>query len=162
MKAIKEFFSNKIVRNTIVLFIFIFATEIALRLLMDNPFLEWATFRIGISSFIISLILSYLIHFFSNLIGRICYITIVSIISIYSWAQLGLYNYLGFYMGLGNSEQGAKVTSYFMDYLVSIEWYQYLIFIPILKKIKCKQQVLNSMRSVFRRQKHILSQRYLF
>jgi len=132
MKTIKEFFANKIVRNTIVLFIFIFATEVALRLLMDNPFLEWATFRIGISSFIISLILSYLIHFFSNLIGRICYITIVSIIGIYSWAQLGLYNYLGFYMGLGNSEQGAKVTSYITDYLVSIEWYQYLIFIPMI------------------------------
>ena len=132
MKAIKEFFANKIVRNTVILFLFIFVTEVVLRLLMDNPIFSWATFRIGISSFIISLILSYLVHFFSNLIGRICYITIVSIISIYSWAQLGLYNYLGFYMGLGNSEQGAKVTSYITDYLVSIEWYQYLIFIPMI------------------------------
>ena len=63
MKAIREFFSNKIVRNTMVLFTFIFSTEIILRLLMDNPFLDWATFRIGVSSFIMSLLLSYIIHF---------------------------------------------------------------------------------------------------
>ena len=132
MKAIKNFFLSKIVRNTLVLFTFIFSTEVVLRLLMDNPFLNWATFRIGISSFIIALIIAYLAHFFSNLIGRICYISIVTIIGIYSWAQLGLYNYLGFYMGIGNSEQGAKVTSYIKDYLVSMEWQLYLIFIPMI------------------------------
>lgn len=132
MKVIREFFSNKIIRNTMVLFTFVFSTEIILRLLMNNPIFDWATFRIGISSFIISICISYFNHFFSNLIGRIFYISIVSIIGVYTWIQLGLYNYLGFFMGLGNSEQGAKVTSYITDYLVSIEWHQYLIFIPMI------------------------------
>ena len=132
MKAIRDFFSSKVVRNTLALFGFVFSTEMILRLLMSNPFLDWATFRIGISSFIIALLLAYIIHFFSNLIGRICYISILTIMGIYSWVQLGLYNYLGFFMGIGNSEQGTKVTSYIKDYLVSMEWNLYLILIPMI------------------------------
>lgn len=165
MKAIRDFFSNKIVRNTLVLFSFIFLTEVILRLLMNNPFLDWATFRIGISSFIIALVLAYIFHFFSNLIGRIGYISVISIIGIYSWGQLGLYNYLGFFMGIGNSEQGTKVTSYIKDYLVSMGPKLYLILVPMvlfilyyifLDRFICKKIVENELEDDYKKEATIL------
>lgn len=136
METIKQILKNivmsKLIRNIIIIFLFIFTTELNIRLLMNNPIFDWATFRILLSSFIFSLVIAYIGHFFSNLIGRVYYISIAFIMGVYSWIQLGLYNYLGFYMGIGNSEQGTKITSYIKDFLVSMNFKQYLVLVPMI------------------------------
>lgn len=132
MRTVKNFFANKLVRNIIVLFLFIFSTEISIRFLMNNPIRDWATLRIGISSFIFALILGYIGHFFSNLLARIYYIIVVFCMGFYSWVQIGLYNYLGFFMGIGNTEQGTKITSFIKDYLISMKLVQYIVLVIML------------------------------
>ena len=56
METIKQILKNivmsKLIRNIIIIFLFIFTTELNIRLLMNNPIFDWATFRILLSSFI--------------------------------------------------------------------------------------------------------------
>ena len=131
IETIKEFIFSKLVRNIIVLFLFFFSTEMIVRL-VTNIEPGYGILRIVISSFIFAVFISLITSYFNKTISKIIKITLCSLITIYTWAEVGLYNYIGFYMGIGNSEQGTKTLSYIMDFLKSMKISYYLIFIPII------------------------------
>lgn len=130
-ETLREIVFNKLIRNTLVLFLFLFSIEYIVRILtyIDN---SWAILRIILSSFIISIIISTINFYFNKIVRKIIYILFASIITIYTFIEVGLYNYIGFYMGIGNSEQGTKTLSYISDFIKSIKPSYYIIFIPLV------------------------------
>lgn len=129
---VRKILTNRVVLNTIVLTIFTFILEMVIRIFTAAPMLDVAVFRIFLSSLIMGLTMSYITHFFPKLVGRTLNIIYVLFIGIYEFAEFGLYNYIGFFMGIGNSEQGTKVTSYIMDFMRSLKPEYYLILLPTI------------------------------
>ena len=131
METFKEFIFSKMVRNVIILFLFRFSTELIVRLVTDT-FIGYGLLRIGLSSFIFSLLISLISSYFGKVISKIIKIIFCIIVTIYTFVEVGLYNYIGFYMGIGNSEQGAKTLSYIGDLIKSLKPIYYLLFIPLV------------------------------
>lgn len=129
---VRKILTNRVVLNTIVLTIFTFILEMVIRIFTAAPMLDVAVFRIFLSSLIMGLTMSYITHFFPKLVGRIINIIYVLFIGIYEFAEFGLYNYIGFFMGIGNSDQGTKVMSYIMDFMRSLKPEYYLILLPTI------------------------------
>ena len=123
----KEILGKRIFKNTIIFFIYIYLTELIIRLNTQSKFFTWASFRIAISSLIFSLLISLIISSRSKLWRNIL-VTIISFgIMIFSWVQINLYFYLGFFMGMGNTEQGTKVIDYIKEYLSASKFTTYLL-----------------------------------
>lgn len=129
---LKKFITNRVVLNTIILFIFTFSLECIIRKFTSAPFNDFAVVRIALSSLIMALSWSYIAHFLPKLGGRILNIIYVLFIGIYEFAEFGLYNFIGFFMGVGNTEQGTKVLSYIMDFLKSLKGEYWLLLIPTI------------------------------
>ncbi len=129
---IKKILTNRVVLNTIVLSIFTFVLELVIRFFVDAPMADIALVRIAISSMIMGLSWSFITHFFPKLVGRILNIFYVLVIGILGFVEFGLYNFLGFFMGIGNSEQGTKVMSYILDFMNSLKTEYYLILLPTI------------------------------
>ena len=66
LKKLKEFFTNRVVLNTIVLFAFTFCTELIVRIHTHAPFQDFGTLRIVISSIIWGIIY--------NIFGRLVWL----------------------------------------------------------------------------------------
>lgn len=132
LKKLKGFFTNRVVLNTIILFVVTFSLEMIVRWLTDSSFNDWGVLRIGISSLILSLTWSWITHFFKKLPARILNIIYVLFVGIYIFAEFGLYNFLGFFMGIGNAEQGTKVLDYIIDFIGSLKPVYYLLIVPTL------------------------------
>ena len=132
LKNIKNFFTNRVVLNTIVLFTITFSLEMIVRWLTASSFQDWGVLRIGISSLILSLIWSWIGHFFKKIIQRVLNIIYVLFVGIYTFVQFGLYNFLGFFMGMGNAEQGTKVMDYILDFISSLKPVYYMLIVPTL------------------------------
>lgn len=129
---LKKIITNRVVLNTFVLFLFTFSMEMMVRIHTSSPFFDYGTLRIIISSLILSLGWSYITHFTPKLCARIMNIIYILFVGIYSFAQFGLYNFLGFFMGVGNTEQGTKVLDYIVDFISSLSPAHYTILIPIV------------------------------
>lgn len=129
---VKKFFTNRVVLNTIVLSVFTFVLELVIRFFVDAPVWDIALIRIAISSILMGLIWSFITHFFPKIVGRILNIVYVLGIGILCFVEFGLYNFLGFFMGIGNSEQGTKVLGYILDFMNSLKIEYYLILLPTI------------------------------
>lgn len=129
---LRKIFTNRVVLNTIVLTAFTFIIEMVIRIFTSAPLLDIAVLRIFLSSLIMGITVSYINHFFPKLVGRILSIIYVLFIGIYEFIEFGLYNYLGFFMGIGNSEQGTKVLGYILDFMKSLKPEYYLILLPTI------------------------------
>ena len=66
----REMIFSKRTRNTIILFLFLFITEIIVRL-VTNTFIGYGLLRIGISSLIISMIITLITSYFNKIISKI-------------------------------------------------------------------------------------------
>ena len=129
----KKFLTNRVFLNTVILTIYTFGMEMYVRFLMASTFNDFAVVRILLSSFIISFLWSYLFHFTHKIVQRIFNIIYIIAVSIYMFVEFNLYNYIGFFMGTANAEQGTKVTSYIMDFLHASKFlYWVLLIIPII------------------------------
>ena len=128
----KKFLTNRVFLNTVVLTLYTFIMEMYIRFLMDSTFQDFAVVRILLSSLIISLLWSWIWHFFKKVIQRVFNIIYIVAVSLYMFVEFNLYNYIGFFMGTANAEQGTKVTSYIMDVLHASKFlYWVLLIIPI-------------------------------
>lgn len=131
LETFKEFIFSKRIRNTIILFLFLFSTELIVRL-VTNTFIGYGILRIGLSSLIISLLISLISSYFNKTVSKIFNIIFSFAITFYTFVEVGLYNYIGFYMGIGNSEQGTKTLSYIGDFFKSYKPIYYIILIPFI------------------------------
>lgn len=128
----KKIFNSRLFVYTIFLFLVTIFTEGIIRNLTDGSFFDFSFFRIILSSFIFALIWSYIAHFFNKTIGRIIMIVGVLFIGIYEFIEFGLYNFIGFFMGIGNAEQGTKVMGYIIDFISNLKPAYYLILVPMI------------------------------
>lgn len=124
--------SNRFILNVIPMSLYIFSLEMVVRLFTEAPFNDIALLRIFLSSVIISLIVSYIGKFFNKVLSTIWNVLTILFIGIYSFGEFGLFNFIGFFMGVGNTEQGTKVINYVSDLFKCLEPSHYLILIPII------------------------------
>ncbi len=109
---VKNIVTNKYLVSSGALTLNIFIIEMYLRFLTDGSFNDFGVVRIFISSLIIGMSISWILHFFKRIIVRIINAIIISVIGIYAFVELLLYNLIGFYMGIGNADQGTKVGEF--------------------------------------------------
>lgn len=129
---IKKFFKNRVVMNTIILTIFTYVTELIVRIFTGAPFNGFSVVRIFLSSLILGLSISFLGHFMPKLGQRILNIIYVLFVGIYEFAEFGLSSYIGFFMGIGNTDQGTKVGEFIRDFFSSYKPIHYTILIPLV------------------------------
>ena len=109
---VKNIVTNKYLVSSGALTLNIFIIEMYLRFLTDGSFNDFGVVRIFISSLIIGMSISWILHFFKRIIVRIINAILISVIGIYAFVELLLYNLIGFYMGIGNADQGTKVGEF--------------------------------------------------
>ncbi len=129
---IKKFFLNRVVFNTILLTIFTFSTEMIIRYFTGAPFNDFAVIRIFLSSLIVGTIFADIGHFMPKLGQRILNIIYILGIGILEFAEFGLSSYIGFFMGVANTEQGTKVGEFIKDFFNSYKPYHWTIIIPLI------------------------------
>jgi len=123
----------KNIKNFLTLFILLFLSEILFRIISNYNILDWATLRILISTFIISFIFSFIESFIKHdFINKIINFILVAFSSIYSFLQLGFYNFIGVYMSFRTSSQLGAVTSYVKEFIDSFKAINYLELLPLL------------------------------
>lgn len=127
----KEKLERRIIRNSVSFGFLIFLNEIIIRICTNNVILDWNTLRILISSIIYGIIITLISLIFKK--ENKIYKTLISIfLAMYSWIEINLYEYLGFFMGIGNAEQGTKVIDYIKEYIAAAKWQSYLLFIILI------------------------------
>ena len=109
---VKNIVTNKYLVSSGALTLNIFIIEMYLRFLTDGSFNDFGVVRIFISSLIIGMSISWILHFFKRIIVRIINAILIGVIGIYAFVELLLYNLIGFYMGIGNADQGTKVGEF--------------------------------------------------
>ncbi len=129
---IKKFFKNRVVLNTIILTLFTYITEMIVRIFTGAPFYDFAVVRILLSSIIVSLLVSFIGHFLPKLGQRILNIIYILVIGILEFAEFGLSSYIGFFLGIGNADQGTKVGEFIKDFFSSYKPVHYTILIPLV------------------------------
>ncbi len=129
---IKKFFKNRVVLSTMILSAFTYITEMIVRIFTGAPFNDFAVVRILLSSIIISLFVSFIGHFLPKLGQRILNIIYILFVGIYNFAEFGLSSYIGFFMGIGNADQGTKVGEFIRDFFSSYKIIHYTILIPLI------------------------------
>ncbi|MCH5166397.1 MAG: sulfatase-like hydrolase/transferase [Erysipelotrichales bacterium] len=129
---IKRFFKNRVVLNTIILTIFTYSTELIVRIFTGAPFKDFSIVRIFLSSLILSMFVSFLGHFLPKLGQRIVNIIYVLFIGLLEFFEFGLSSYIGFFMGIGNAEQGTKISEFIKDFFNSYKLVHWTILIPLV------------------------------
>lgn len=128
----KKLLTSKWFKNYIILFSFLFVTEILFKICGNIPVFEWALFRVFISANIIAVIFSFIMQYCHKIANIIITFILVGAASIYSLAQLGFENFLGVYISLGTSSQLGAVIDYIREYLLSFKWHFWFALIPIV------------------------------
>lgn len=128
----KKVLTNRVVLNTFIMTLFIFSIEMIIRNFAESKLFDFGTIRILLASFICGLGISFITHFFKKLPARIIHIVFVLAIGLYEFIEFGLFNFIGFFMGVGNTEQGTKVISYILDFLKSLKMEYYFILLPTI------------------------------
>ena len=126
---------NKFLGNYLILFINLFLCELLFKIFNKMPILDWANIRIVIGVNLIAIILAFLISFLPKKASRILTVIMSLITSVYTFLQIGFYNYLGVYMSFGTSSQLGAVKDYVGEFLGSLDWTYYLILLPIILTI---------------------------
>ncbi len=125
----KEQLGKRIFKNTALFFLYIYLTEMIVRSHVGSDFFNWANLRIILSSLILSIIISLIISSGNKLFRNISATIISLMIIVYAWIEVNLYFYLGFFMGMGNAEQGTKVTDYIKEYIEAANISTYLVIL---------------------------------
>ncbi len=128
----KRRLGKQIFKNSIIYTIYIFLLEIIVKINTNNSIFDWSTLRILISSILIGLILGLIMSLFKGKANKIIGTILTLLLSIYTWVEINLYNYLGFFMGAGNAEQGTKIVDYIKDYMAAAKLLSLLVLVPFI------------------------------
>lgn len=132
LTKISNFFKKPIIKNYLIVFVFILALEITFKLINGWIVFSASVVRLILFSNLIALIVTFGCSFLSEKKSRIVIMVFTSLISLYSLIQIGLYNFLGTYISLNTGAQFNKVKTYVLDFLKSFMWHFFLILIPLL------------------------------
>ncbi len=119
--------------DSFVISILLFIIELTSRLLLKYDMLSFSCLRILLSSLIVGIVVSFIIHLFNKrIIANILSIVFITSYSLYAFLQIGFYKFLGVFMSFSNVSQFGAVKDYTKDFLASINGVTYLIFIPVI------------------------------
>ena len=135
-KTKRSFFADTFSNNLIFVTLIVFLIEILFRAISHFEILNFATLRICISTFILTIFVTFL----SSLTKRKWLRNTINLIFIfayafYTWLQLGFLNYLGVYISFNTSSQFGAVKDYIFDFLMSFKLVYYTIFLPFLTAV---------------------------
>ena len=128
----KRKLGKQIFNNSLIYSLYIFLLEIVVKINTDNNLLDWSSLRIFISSLILGTIIGLLLSFIKGKVSKIVGTIITFLLCVYTWIEINLYNYLGFFMGAGNAEQGTKIVDYISDYIAAAKLISLLVLIPFI------------------------------
>ena len=128
----KRRLGKQIFKNATIYSLYIFLLEVVVKINTDNSIIDWSTLRIFVSSVIIGTLLGLFMSLFKGKASKIIGTIITLLLSIYTWAEINLFNYLGFFMGVGNAEQGTKIVDYIKDYIQSAKAISLLVLVPFV------------------------------
>lgn len=129
---VKDKLGKRIFKNATLMSLYIFTLEMIVRLNTSSHFFSVSLIRIFISSVIFGTLISLIISSFSYRGKNIVTSIIAFLLMIYSWIEINLYSYMGFFMGVGNAEQGTKITDYVKDFVGAAPLKSYLVIIPFI------------------------------
>ena len=127
LKKINIFFYN-----IIVIFIPLFLIEIIFKLVSHQYLFDLSVIRICIGTIFLSTIIGFISLFLNKKNRKYLNLILILIATIYSFIQIGFYNFLGVYISFNVSSQAKAVYSYVIEFFKSFYWYYYLLFIPIV------------------------------
>ncbi len=145
-------FKDNYLLSLIVTTILTFTIEIIFRILNNFSILSYASLRILISCFLLSLVITSIASFCKRWIRNTIIAIYVLFYAIYTCLQVGFINYLGVYISLNTSSQLGAVTSLIGDFLQSFKIAYLCVFIPFIflivyfiltKKLEYKRQKFN-------------------
>ena len=128
----KKRLEKQIFKNTLFFSIYIFILEIIVKINTNNSIIDWSIIRIIISSLILGLILGLLLSLLKGKALKIISSIVAFLLMFYTWVEINLYNYIGFFMGIGNVEQGTKIVDYIKDFIAASKFQSYLVIIPFI------------------------------
>lgn len=128
----KKLLNNNLIKNYIILIIFMSILEITFRLISDIPVLNVAMIRVFIGLNIIALIISFILSWANRKYSKFLVLFISLIFTIYTFFQMGFNNFIGVYASVNTSSQLGAVTDYVREFLLSFLPKFYLIFIPFI------------------------------
>ena len=128
----KENYFGKFITNYLIFLINLFLGEMIFKLISNYPILDWSTFRIFIGLNLISIILSLIISLLPRKISKIITLICIFALLMYTFLQIGFNSYLGVYMSFGTSSQFGAVQDYIFEFLSSLSWTYYLVFLPFV------------------------------
>lgn len=128
----KKRIGKQIIKNTIIYTLYIFLLEIIVKINTENNLIDWSTLRIFLSSLVLGIILGLIMSIFKKTTYKIIGTIITLGLSIYTWVEINLFNYLGFFMGVGNAEQGTKIIDYIKDYIQAAKFISLLVLVPFI------------------------------
>ena len=128
----KKLLNNNLIKNYIILIVFMSILEITFRLISNIPVLNVAMIRVFIGLNIIALIISFILSWANRKYSKFLVLFISLIFTIYTFFQMGFYNFIGVYASLNTSSQLGAVTDYVREFLLSFLPKFYLIFIPFI------------------------------
>ena len=128
----KKRLGKQIIKNTIIYTLYIYLLEIIVKINTENSLIDWSSLRIFLSSLIIGLLLGLIMSLFKNKTYKIIGTILTFGLSLYTWIEINLYNYMGFFMGIGNAEQGTKIVDYIKDYIQAAQAISLLVIVPFI------------------------------
>lgn len=132
----KSVFRDTFIRNLIFVTLIIFLIEILFRAISKFELASYATLRIFLSSFILSLIVTFISSISKRKwLRNTINLLYIFLYSLYTWLQLGFINFLGVYISFNTSSQLGAVTDYALDFLMSFKLLYYTIFLPFIVSI---------------------------
>ena len=132
----KKILNDKFTYNLLFVTIITFLIELIFKIVSKYKLFSYSTLRILISTFILSLIITFLSSltpkkWLKNTINLLY----IFIYSFYAYIQLGFINYLGVYISFNTSSQFGAVADYISDYLESFKLIFGVVFIPFIVSI---------------------------
>jgi hypothetical protein len=132
MEKNMKFVKNNLFKNYAILLVFLMLLEIVFRAISNISILNIALLRIFLGLNFISLIISFILSWFSKKIQKIGVILVCVVATVYAFLQIGFNNFIGVYISLNASSQAGAVKDYIREFLASFLWYYYLIYIPLI------------------------------
>lgn len=128
----KNLLKNNLIKNYLLLTIFLMLTEILFRIVSNIPIKSLALLRIFIGVNFISILLSFIFSWFNKKINKIIMLILSFLINLYAFVQIGFNNFIGVYASFNTRSQLGAVTDYIKDFFSSFKMTYYIVFIPFI------------------------------
>lgn len=128
----KKLLNNNLIKNYIILIVFMTILEIAFRAISNIPIFNLALLRVFIGLNFIALITSFILSWMDRKYSKFIVIILCLVYTVYAFFQMGFNNFIGVYASVNSSSQLGAVTDYIREFLLSFLPKFYLIFIPFI------------------------------